>query len=213
MQAPAWRPTFFELWPTLLVKRRLPGHEEPNRALVALVEEMDKESDQLTAQYKTVDIFSLDNPGIHWLRRGIDETVQAYLTMVGVNYRVGWSVRGWANVNRRGDYHAPHNHAWTYLSGTYYAKMPQETQEHGAGERASPAAISFYDPRGAVNMVSLDGDARSRYEFTVRPEAGTLLLWDALVIHSVHPNMAEDTRITISFNLSLAWADELVAEP
>jgi len=212
IQAPRWQPRFIDLWPTLLVEHRLPDHEEPNRTLVALVEEMDRAHDQLTTRYQSIDIFTIDNPAVHWLRRSIDETVQTYLTKAGVNYRVGWSVRGWANINRRGDYHAPHNHAWSYLSGTYYVKMPQE-KNGGREGRARPAAISFYDPRGAVNMVTLSGDPRSRYEFTVKPQSGTLLLWDSLLTHSVHPNMAEDTRITISFNLALAWADDLVAEP
>lgn len=211
MEIPTWEPEFLDLWPTLLVKRRFGDCEEPNRMLVELVEELDSGADQLTAHYRDLDIFSLDRDGIRWLRNGIEETLDAYFAEVGLDYPVGRSIRGWANINRRGDYHAPHNHAWSYLSGTYYVKMPRETGDLGAAGQASPAAISYYDPRVAVNMLALGGEAQGLHEYTVKPEAGTLLLWHASLTHSVQPNLSEDTRISISFNIALAWDDRFVA--
>jgi uncharacterized protein (TIGR02466 family) len=211
MTSPSWEPDFFDFWPVMLIRRRLPDFEGPTRELVALVEKMDRDHDQMTARYQSIDIFSLDHSGIQWLRNGIDETVKAYFDELDMKTPAGWSIRGWANVNRRGDYHAPHNHAWSYLSGTYYAKMPEPEKAPGVPGRASPAAISFYDPRVAVNMLALGDEALSFHEFSVNPESGMLLLWHSSVTHSVHPNLSEDTRVTLSFNLSLAWSDDYVA--
>ena len=35
----------------------------------------------------------------------------------------------------------------------------------------------------------------------VRPSAGTLMMWPSPVQHYVHPNLAEEHRVTISFNV------------
>lgn len=212
-QAPCWQPNTYNLWPTILIRRMLTGCEEPNRALITLVEEMDRESDQLTAgNWQNVDLLDIDHDGIRWLRKGIDETIRAYLDQVGMNYGVGWKTTAWPNINRLGDYHAPHNHAWSYLSGTYYVKVPESPEEAAPGGPASSAGISFYDPRAAVNMLARDGEALSRREFAVRPRAGTMLMWHSSIYHSVHSNLSEDTRISISFNIALAWSDHYLSD-
>lgn len=210
--SPTWEPVFVDLWPTLLLRRRLPGHEKHYDTLLNVVEEMEREHDQLTARFQTVDIFALDNPGIAWLRKGIDETVQAYFQMVGMDYGIKWSVSGWSNTNRFGDYHAPHNHAWSYLSGTYYVKMPDHTDTPSERARARAASISFYDPRAAANMLAVAGEPLGRYECSIIPEQGNLMMWDSSLIHSVHPNLSQDTRVTISFNIALTWSEQALGE-
>jgi len=210
--APDWTPTFDELWPTLVIRRQLPAHEAHQGPLMSLVENMEREHDQLTARFKTVDIFAVDDPEIAWLRAGIDETVQAYFHMVGMNYRIEWSVSGWSNTNRFGDYHAPHNHAWSYLSGTYYLKMPDEGRPPPEIANPRSASISFYDPRAAVSMLSVAGESLSQFEFAVRPEQGSLMMWDSTILHSVHPNLSRDTRMTISFNVALTWSEQTLGE-
>ncbi len=212
-QAPRWQPNTYSLWPTVLIRRTFSGCEEPNRALIALVENVDRENDQLTASHwQNAELLNVDDDGIRWLRKGIDETIRAYLDEVGMNYGIGWKTNAWANINRLGDYHAPHNHAWSYLSGTYYVKVPESPEGAAAGGPASSAGISFYDPRAAVNMLARDGEALSRREFAVRPSAGTMLLWHSSIYHSVHANLSEDTRISISFNIALAWSDHYLGE-
>lgn len=208
---PDWTPTFVDLWPTIVLRRRLPGHEEHRAALMSLVERMEREHEQLTARFKTVDIFALEHPGISWLRKGIDETALAYFQMVGMNYRIEWSVSGWSNTNRYGDYHAPHNHAWSYLSGTYYLKMPDDGRSPESGNARS-GSISFYDPRAAVSMLAVAGEPLGQFEHTIRPEQGSVMMWDSSVLHSVHPNLSRDTRMTISFNIAITWSEQALGE-
>lgn len=210
---PRWQPKIFTLWPTILVKRIFPDCEANNRELIALVEDMERQTDQLTASHwHDGKLFEVDHDAIRWLESRIDETIQAYFDRVGMDYGIGWKIAAWPNINRLGDYHAPHNHAWSYLSGTYYVKVPELEAGAGAAELASPAGISFYDPRTAVSMLAADGEALGRSEFAVRPSAGTMLMWDSSIIHSVHANLAEDTRISISFNIALAWSDSYLHE-
>ena len=209
MTPPSWTPRLVTLWPTLLVRCRVDGFEERNPGLVALVEKMDAESEQMTSRYRETDILALEHADIAWLRAGIDRAIDTYLKSVGVDYPVGWEVRGWANVNRRGDYHSPHNHGWSYLSGTYYVRVPEQPAPDGP-PGAPPAAISYYDPRAAVNLLAVDDEQLAQREHPVRPGAGNLLLWNSFVNHSVHPNLADTSRISISFNVALKWSQRLV---
>ena len=193
-----WQPRFLEFWPTLIVRRRLDDHAEPNAALVALIEEMDRSTEQLTTRYRGADFLGGDAPAVRWLRGGIEDTVAAYFRQAGMDYPIRWGIQSWPNVNRRGDYHPPHNHAWCYLSGTYYARLP-----------AGGGAISFYDPRAVVNMLPGVGDGP---EFRLRPDPGTLLLWHSSLNHLVHPNTSEEPRISVSFNIVLEWANHYASD-
>ena len=201
-RTPDWQPRFLALWPTLLVRRLLPGHEAPNAQLIALIEEMDRATEQLTSNYQGVDFLAMDNPAVAWLHAGIEKTVTAYFAEMGMDYPIRWSLQSWPNINRRGDYHPPHNHAWCYLSGTYYAKIAS-----GGG-----GAISFYDPRSTVNMLNPGGEAGDGHEYTVKPSPGTLLLWHSSLNHLVHPNESEQARISISFNIVLEWANHYASD-
>ncbi len=120
-------------------------------------------------------------------------------------------MHGWANVNRLGDYHDPHNHPHCYLSGTYYVQVPTDRAPLQSRKDVRPGAITFYDPRGpAVNMGAIRGDPYVEPEHTVQPTPGEILLWPAFLMHFVHPNLSETPRISISFNVMLKWSDEYV---
>jgi hypothetical protein len=97
------------------------------------------------------------------LRDCINRTGIDYLKHAGLDYQVNWGLQGWANVNRRGDYHDPHNHPHAYLSGTYYVAVPKAEQKLPENRPdVRPGAISFYDPqrppdRGRVHPSAAGG--------------------------------------------------------
>ncbi len=195
------RDGFNLLWPVLLLERTLPGHDAANAALERLVLERESANPGLTTDYLGESLFALEHPAVDWLRRCIDISARDYCRRAGLDYAVEWSLQGWANVNRLGDYHDPHNHPYAYLSGTYYVRVPRSRAPLHSRADVRPGCITFYDPRGAVNMTAIKGDPQIEPEFTVSPEAGLILLWPAFLMHYVHPNLSEEPRISISFNL------------
>ncbi len=58
-------------------------------------------------------------------------------------------------------------------------------------------------------MLSSAGDGP---EFRLVPDPGTLLLWHSSVLHLVHANLADEPRITISFNIVLEWANHYASD-
>ena len=56
-------------------------------------------------------------------------------------------------------------------------------------------------------MQSISGDPYIDPEHSVMPEPGLLMLWPAGLMHFVHPNLSNETRVSISFNIILKWED------
>ena len=198
---------FLSLWPTTVLQRHLPSAEVANQALSALILERDAANRAMTVSYRAGNLFEETHPAIAWLRDCTNRTVVDYLRHAGIDYDVKWGLQAWANVNRFGDYHDPHNHPHCYLSGTYYVAVPTDTDAPDTRGDGRPGQISFYDPRAAANMGAIRGDAHIEAEHTVLPVPGMILLWPAHVMHFVHPNLSRHPRISISFNVVLKWSD------
>lgn len=101
----------------------------------------------------------------------------------------------WINVLPEGGIHTAHIHPHSVISGTTYVAMPQ-----GA------SAIKFEDPRLAMMMAAparlKDAPEDLRSFIYVTPEVGDVLLWESWLRHEVPMNMAEEERISVSFNYS-----------
>ena len=102
----------------------------------------------------------------------------------------------WINILPQGGIHTGHIHPHSVISGTTYVAMPE-----GA------SAIKFEDPRLPMMMAAppRKKDVRAELQsFTyVAPSAGEVLLWESFLRHEVPMNMAEEERISVSFNY--AW--------
>jgi uncharacterized protein (TIGR02466 family) len=103
----------------------------------------------------------------------------------------------WINVLPEGGSHAGHIHPRSVLSGTVYVAMPEGT-----------SAIRFEDPRLPMMMHAplrrKDGPRELQSFVSVTPAAGEVLIWESWLRHEVPLNMAEDERISVSFNYG--WA-------
>jgi len=102
----------------------------------------------------------------------------------------------WINILPFGGVHTSHIHPHSVISGTTYVTMP-----------SGASAIKFEDPRLAMMMATPVRDTETPTElrsfFYVAPEAGEILLWESWLRHEVAMNMADDERISVSFNY--AW--------
>ncbi len=200
-----WAERFALLWPTHIVERRPARAARRNRSLARIVMAMDEGRADMTTDYQGADLLSRPEPAIRWLRDEIDAAMGDYLRQCGIAYPVRRDVQAWANVNRRGDYHVPHNHGWSYLSGTYYVAVPDGG---AAADDMIPGAITFSDPRHGATRHSLAPDPNTRARHSFHPRPGTLLMWPSSLIHYVHPNHCDDARISISFNIVLEWSND-----
>lgn len=86
---------------------------------------------------------------------------------------------------------SPHNHTGAILVGVYYIQVPPNSGD-----------ILLHDPRG-VNINWPDPDIKSNERPFVRitPSAGDLLLFPGYLVHSVEPNLSNETRISLAINV------------
>ena len=200
-------PQFKQLWPTTLMRHALPGADQANPLLAVLIENMDAQSDDMTADYLSGDLFSHPHPALKWLKTCVDRAVLDYARATGVDYDLEWGVQAWPNLNRFGDYHNLHNHPHSWASGTYYVQVPEDSAVPAGRSDRDPNAISFYDPRPQANMLAIRNDPQVDPEHRIVPDAGDILIWPAFLHHMVHVNLSDTPRISVSFNIVLRWRD------
>ncbi|MEP1650617.1 MAG: TIGR02466 family protein [Paracoccaceae bacterium] len=103
----------------------------------------------------------------------------------------------WINILPQGGVHTSHIHPHSVISGTTYVAVPE-----GA------SAIKFEDPRLAMMMAApprqKDAPKPLRHFHYEQPRPGEVLLWESWLRHEVPINLAEEERISVSFNYS--WA-------
>lgn len=203
--APRWEGDLLDMWSTGLIKRRLPEHDRPNQELIRIIDEMERENPNLTTDFDVDRIRDSKHAAVDWLMSHIYQSVSGYFNQIGMKHPVSWEIRSWPNINRFGDYHSPHNHPWSYLSGTYYVQVPEADIDQDSHKDLDPACISFSDPRSGMNLIRFPQGSRSSPVFTVRPVPGALLIWPSTVYHFVHPNLSERKRYSISFNIHVQW--------
>lgn len=99
----------------------------------------------------------------------------------------------WINVLPEGGIHTAHIHPHSVISGTTYVAMPEGT-----------SALKLEDPRLQMMMAApgrtADAPEHLRQFIYVKPKVGDVLLWESWLRHEVPLNMAEDERISVSFN-------------
>lgn len=209
MDGAAGKPEFRRLWPSLFMSMQLPGAEAANPVLAAFLLGEDERHADLTGDYLAGNLLDVKHPAVGWLKQCFDRAIADYAAEAGITYELAWSVQAWANINQRGDYHNLHNHPHSWLSGTYYVAVPGR----GAATHRTdlnPNAISFFDPRGQANMNAISGDGQFDPEFRIDPRPGQLLLWPSFLHHLVHPNLSDEARISVSFNVVLKWQDAYI---
>ena len=99
----------------------------------------------------------------------------------------------WINILPPGGIHTSHLHPHSVISGTTYVSMP-----------GGASAIKYEDPRSAMMMAAPERLADAREELRkfiyVKPEVSDILLWESWLRHEVPLNMADEDRISVSFN-------------
>ena len=200
-------PHFARLWPTTIMRLKLPGADQANPLIAGLIEELDASRGDMTADYLDGNLLAHEHPAVGWLKSCFDRAVLDYARGTGVDHDLDWAVQAWPNVNRFGDYHNLHNHPHCWLSGTYYVAVPPSGPLPEGRSDRNPNAISFFDPRPQANMLAIRGDPQVDPEHRIQPESGDLRIWPAFLHHLVHVNLSQQARISISFNVVLRWRD------
>jgi uncharacterized protein (TIGR02466 family) len=104
----------------------------------------------------------------------------------------------WFHVTRNAGFFSLHNHPMASWSGVYCVAP-------GDGVGSQNGAVTFFNPMGAGNMFMDQSNCRlklpfSSGNFSLRQQAGELILFPSYLFHQVLPYFGKTERITIAFN-------------
>ena len=143
------------------------------------------------------DIFSTEIAAVRQLREATIAAGFAYLRSCGIDLDercyTGRPV-GWANVNGRGHFNAPHRHDGYDLSGVFYVQQPSSAAD-------STGVIEFLDSRNISAQLQRLGGPVFSASHRLRPEPGQLVVFPSFLMHWVWPNQSDEDLIVIAWNL------------
>ena len=145
--------------------------------------------------YASLDDLPWRFPIFRAVEKALDKHVAAFCAELGLDLQ-GRKLKCnalWINILPEGGTHASHIHPHSVISGTTYVAMPEGT-----------SALKLEDPRLPMMMmapvVRKDApEALQRFVY-VKPSVGEVLMWESWLRHEVPMNMAEEERISVSFN-------------
>ena len=108
------------------------------------------------------------------------------------------TIKAWANISRRGNYHRIHNHPRSCWSGVYYVAVGSSAPDHPLS-----GLLELMDPRPFTEMVNTPGEPFGQ-KLAIPPEAGTIIVFPSWIYHFVNPYHGDGERISIAFNAAAA---------
>lgn len=111
---------------------------------------------------------------------------------------LGWNgdwnyINSWSNVYPHGAFVPAHHHGDVHWSGVYYVAAPQNCGD-----------LIIHDPKEYSLLREPDNVMfRGNKSVRVTPEPGKFLCWPGYLKHETFPNLSNDDRIIISFNLDM----------
>jgi uncharacterized protein (TIGR02466 family) len=191
--------SLFPLFPNLVVRSECEGWDEIKDGLVEWIYNCQR----------TMDSVNLSNRG-GWQSPGsatedssftvyknyISQTVINSLPYSRTSCRL---LNMWVSVNKHEDYNVYHNHPLSDLSGVLWVKAPPNC-----------GSLSFSSPHAFVEHSLLEATTETvknqqnyYHEYSFFPQEGVMLLFPAHLNHCVEPNLSNQDRISIAFNLEI----------
>jgi len=108
-----------------------------------------------------------------------------------------FSIEGWANILRHGQYHSVHSHPNATWSGVYYVSGNEDVEDQPFSGR-----LELLDPRPSASLNYADSSTLYG-RFLLNPQAGQMFVFPSWMQHQVHPCFGNKERISIAFNVML----------
>ena len=103
-----------------------------------------------------------------------------------------WRITAWGSVLNKQGHHSSHIHDSGWLSGVYYAKLPDVMEMENEKREGW---IEFGRP---INYAYNENSPEFHF---VRPQEGLMILFPSYLYHQTIPFESDDTRFTVAFDL------------
>jgi len=189
------------LFPTVINISKNPNHNQIEKSLVDECISVQETTSQggknwYSDVYNTCGTHNLaTNVKFKSLNDWIISEVQQYADMIGYNQKpFKTKVFGWFNIYEKHDYQEVHDHIDdSDISIIYYLTAPE-----GTGN------VIFYSPEPKGVKSVFDKDNPFTYStMSIKPEAGTLVMFKSNVKHGVQQNKTNKQKISLAYNFEI----------
>lgn len=195
---------FFCNFPMLTAVHHYEGDpiKQLNRDLANHIKELEsvhrssaQKTDTQGGYHTDPEFINRDNPLVKQFRNsvlipGIQQYMAQYYSLMAVQGREikdeHLAFKGWANIMRKGEWNAPHNHLTPHnrISAVYYIQVPDCPGSQGALQFDNPNQISIlHGAHGNIKIFPTEGD---------------LVIFPCYQMHFSHPFDSERERILIA---------------
>ena len=195
----------YNLFPVPIFHYKVENYKEINEELINYILKL-KKKDKIGNNRSNIggwhspnfDLVEEETP-IHFINKFKDFLKNIIINEFGWEYLPNKQriVAMWAIINKKNSFNIMHNHQNCYLSASYYVKKPERSGD-----------ISFFDPVEPKTYRYPEkekGTFHSNQVVTLKPEEGDLLVFPSYLYHSVQPNLSDEDRVVISFNIDLGY--------
>ena len=195
----------YNLFPVPIFHYKVENYKEINEELINYILKL-KKKDKIGNNRSNIggwhspnfDLVKEETP-IHFINKFKDFLKNIIINEFGWEYLPNKQriVAMWAIINKKNSFNIMHNHQNCYLSASYYVKKPERSGD-----------ISFFDPVEPKTYRYPEkekGTFHSNQVVTLKPEEGDLLVFPSYLYHSVQPNLSDEDRVVISFNIDLGY--------
>ena len=103
----------------------------------------------------------------------------------------------WANVNPRGGSNKPHTHPGAVFSGVFYIQVPKNSGDICFTHPANNHNYHF-NVHTVTNWNIVNSGGRN-----ITPSVGKMIMFPGYQNHYVEPNLSNEDRIVLGFNITL----------
>jgi uncharacterized protein (TIGR02466 family) len=107
----------------------------------------------------------------------------------------------WFNINYKNNYNRQHVHPGSFLSGVLYMKVPKNSGNIVFLDHSFNIRTSYEENFRIQNELPLNNVFSKEWKYT--PTENLLLIFPSWLEHYVEPNMSDEERISIAFNIGV----------
>ena len=104
----------------------------------------------------------------------------------------------WVNINGKGHFNHPHTHRGWTLSGIYYVSAHENCGDLVLVHPSQQFPYHYSEQPFKISSVE-----HSLEKVYYKPESGKLIIFPSWIQHYTLPNLTDDDRISIAFDLNL----------
>lgn len=147
-----------------------------------------------TGNLSSDDDHILDKPELKYIKNEIVTHLKHYFDEVYAPKDVVeiYITQSWLTKTEPGDFHHPHKHPNSFISGVFYVHAEGETDK-----------ITFCRDMPAIQIMPREWNKYNSVTWWVPPSTGDILFFPSTLEHGVNKTSSATTRVSIAFNTFL----------